>query len=157
MRNCDRITIGSTSQLSSCLSADNLQSLNSTLLGLCDESQGSGFVVCGVTRKLLPNMLNDPSSRKRRLPPHPLQSRMCSMRNLVERQTSACCGLAWRPGHVLAWDMSTNRREAWSVDRRASLQPACESPAMMSVSKAARPSRPSSGPSSSLSEQESLP
>ena len=88
---------------------------------------------------------------------HPLQSRMCSMRNLVDRHTSACWALAWRPGQVLACDMSTSRREAWSVDRRASLQPTCASPAMMSVSKAAMPSRPSSGPSSSLSEQESLP
>lgn len=79
------------------------------------------------------------------------------MRNLVDRHTSACCGLAWRPGQVLAWDMSTSRRDACSVDRRASLQPACASPAMMSVSNAAMPSRPSSGPSSSLSEQESLP
>lgn len=89
---------------------------------------------------------------------HPVQSRMCSMRNLVDRQTSACCGFACRPGQVLACDMSTSRRDAWKVDSRPSLQPACESPAIMSVSKAAMPPLPgSSGPSSSLSEYESLP
>lgn len=87
---------------------------------------------------------------------YPEQSRMCSMRNLVDWHASACRGLVCTPGQFLACAISTSKREAWEVDSRLSVPPGETSPATISVSKTARASGPWSS-SSSVSEQESLP